>query len=47
MTAALYAGAGILFIIGAIQGGRPGFSTVGVAFIVLGFAIWRRNRKPD
>lgn len=47
-TAALYAGAGVLFVIGAFHGGRPGFSVVGLAFIALAAMIYlRRNRKPD
>lgn len=48
LTATLYAGAGVLFIVGAVQGGRPGFSVVGLAFIALGAMVYlRRNRNPD
>ncbi len=46
-TAALYAVAGVLFIVGAVQGGRPGFSVVGVAFIALGALVWLRRRRDD
>ncbi len=45
VTAALYAGAGVLFIAGAFQGGRPGFSMVGVAFIALGALVWLRRDR--
>ncbi len=48
VTAALYAGAGVLFIAGAFHGGRPGFSVVGLAFVALGAMIYlRQKRKPD
>lgn len=45
VTAALYAGAGVLFIAGAFHGGRPGFSVVGLAFIALGALVWLRHRR--
>lgn len=45
VTAALYAAAGALFIVGAFQGGRPGFSVVGVSFIALGALVWWRRKR--
>jgi hypothetical protein len=48
VTAALYGAAGVLFIIGAIHGGRPAFSAVGVAFLVLAALIYlRRGHGSD
>ena len=48
VTAGLYAAAGVLFVIGAFAGGRPAFSGVGVAFIVLGALVyWRSGRRQD
>ena len=48
VTAGLYAAAGVLFVIGAFAGGRPAFSGVGVAFIVLGALVyWRRDRNRN
>jgi hypothetical protein len=48
LSAALYAAAGVLFVIGAFSSGRPAFSGVGFAFIALGALIYfRRNRSPD
>ena len=48
VNAALYAGAGLLFILGALHAGRPAFSVVGIAFIALAVMILlRRNRHPD
>lgn len=48
VTAALYAGAGVLFVAGAFQGGRPAFSAVGFAFIALGALVWlRRGRGSE
>lgn len=46
-SAALYAGAGVLFVIGAFQGGRPAFSAVGFAFIALGALVWLRGRRDS
>lgn len=43
-TAVLYAAAGVLFIAGALSGGRPAFSGVGVAFLVLAALVWMRRR---
>ena len=47
-VAALYAAAGVLFVVGAFAGGRPAFSGVGVAFIALGALVyWRNGRRQD
>jgi len=43
-TAVLYAAAGVLFIAGALSSGRPAFSGVGVAFLVLAALVWMRRR---
>ena len=44
-VAALYAAAGVLFVVGAFNSGRPAFSGVGVAFIALGAVMLLRQRK--
>ncbi|WP_374320899.1 MFS transporter [Pseudoxanthomonas kaohsiungensis] len=46
-VAALYAAAGVLFVVGAFNSGRPAFSGVGVAFIVLAALIYLRRPGKD
>lgn len=46
-TAALYGAAGVLFILGAVHGGRPGFSAVGVAFLALAVLVWLRRDRGE
>jgi 4-amino-4-deoxy-L-arabinose transferase-like glycosyltransferase len=47
LSAALYAAAGVLFILGAFASGRPAFSGVGIAFIVLAALIALRGKRRD
>ncbi|RRN57284.1 MFS transporter [Pseudoxanthomonas sp. SGNA-20] len=46
-TAALYGAAGVLFILGAVHGGRPGFSAVGVACLALVVLVWLRRDRGN
>jgi hypothetical protein len=47
LSAALYAAAGVLFVAGALASGRPAFSGVGIAFIVLAALIAVRGKRGD
>ncbi|KAF1697787.1 MFS transporter [Pseudoxanthomonas koreensis] len=45
VAAGMYFLAGVLFVAGALAAQRPGFAAVGVAFALLGAAMWLRQRK--
>ncbi len=45
LAAGMYFLAGVLFVVGALAAQRPGFAAVGGAFILLGVALWLRQRK--
>lgn len=45
LTGALYAAAGVLFLVGAFSSDQPAFAALGIAFLALALLITSRARR--